>query len=128
MIQKRLKDDLAKLLNSPMVASLTKRLDFYEARVQQVLRELDLRSQEARRKSRKQVEKFAGQLGKARVEVEKRVGEVLEREAKKLNNRAMDLVTYLKAVALTEDDKIKPEVKSTTKKRPSNKSARRKNR
>lgn len=102
MLESLLKADLKKIANSALVSNLSKQFNSYENRVRKFVTEFDLKSREARTRSRKQIDQFADQLQKTRKEVEKRVTKVIEKEGKRLNGRATVLFNYLKSVAKNE--------------------------
>jgi len=102
MLQDILKADLKKIANSTVVSNLSKQFNQYEHRVKKFVNEFDLRSREARDRSRQQIDQFTTQLQKTRKQVEKRVTQVIEKEGKRLNGRATELFNYLKSVAKSE--------------------------
>ena len=107
MLQEILKADLKKIANSTVVSNLSKQFNQYEHRVKKFVNEFDLRSREARDRSRQQIDQFTNQLQKTRKQVEKRVTQVIEKEGKRLNGRATELFNYLKSVAKNEKIALK---------------------
>lgn len=102
MFQERLMADIKKFVNSPFAKSLSKQFVTYEGKVKKLMHEFDIKSQPARVRGRKQIDKFTKQLRKTRTEIEKKVSSLVNREVQDLNGRITDLVRYLKAVALKE--------------------------
>lgn len=99
---KKLKMDLSFLSKSPLVKQVSHQWTGYEDKVKEFVSELNLKSRDAREKSKQQLDKFATQLKSARVEVEKRVHDILDQEAKVLNKGFTELVTYLKSLSKQE--------------------------
>lgn len=95
MIQDKLKADLKRLVDSYWPN--------YESRLKKIVEDLDVQSKKAREISRKQLDYFSKQLKVTRAEIEKRVSDVVQKEAKKLNDRALDLIEYLKKVSASEE-------------------------
>lgn len=116
MLQEILKADLKKIANSTVVSNLSKQFNQYEHRVKKFVNEFDLRSREARDRSRQQIDQFTNQLQKTRKQVEKRVTQVIEKEGKRLNGRATELFNYLKSVAKNEKIALKAAATSAQKK------------
>jgi hypothetical protein len=98
--------DIKGLLKSQWVSGLSKHLNAYEKKVKELVHELDLKSRDARDKSRKQLDQFTLQLKKTRTEVEKKVLTIVNQESHRLNKGLSELVTYLKSVAKSEAGKI----------------------
>ena len=88
---------------SPIFANLSKQLGSYEGRLKDWVKQLDLKSQTARTKSRQRLNEFTVQLRKTSVQLEKRVNKIWIAEAKRLNIRLADLVVYLKSLATQEN-------------------------
>ena len=100
--------DLKGLLNSRLLKSewfggLSKQLTDYEKKVKTVVHELDLKSRDARVKSRKQLDQFASQVRKTKVELEKTVVALVNKEAQKLTKGFNELVGYLKVLSQREE-------------------------
>ena len=98
-----LRVDLKKLSKLPVLNHFSDQLTGYESRLKGIVKDLDLRSKGAREKSRRKLDKFAGQIRKTRSEVEKQVIKIVNREGKKLNNGLTHILEYLRSVAVTED-------------------------
>mgnify|MGYP003395825186 FL=1 len=81
-----LKVDLKKLKGLPVLNHFSEQLDGYENRLKGIVRDLDLRSKDARLKSRKKLDAFTGQLKRTRTDMEKQVLKIVTREGKKINN------------------------------------------
>ena len=102
MGQNNLMVDLKGFLQSEFVTGISKQLNAYEKKVKVLVKDLNLKSQEARDKSRLQLDNFAEQIKKTTNEVEKKVVTVVNQEVHRLNKGFNELVTYLKSVALQE--------------------------
>ncbi len=119
MLQGKWKADIKKLTNSPLVGNLTKQFNVYEDRVRRFVRDIDLRSREARVTSKKRIDIFTSQLKERRFEVEKKVTRLLNDEGKRLNGRVNELVGYLKSLAQLEKEASK---KGTSSRKKANRS------
>jgi len=116
MLQDILKADIKKIANSQIVTGISKQFNEYEGRVRKLVQEFDLKSREARQRSRRQIDQFTNQLQKTRKQVERRVTDVIEKEGKILNGRATVLFKYLKSVANSEKLSQKAAASSAPKK------------
>lgn len=101
-MQTKLKLDLKRLANSALATNLSRHLKDYEAKVKKVVHGFDLKSRDARAKSKKQLDQFAVQLKKTRGQIEKKVVTLAQEEGERLNKRVVELVNYLKSVAGNE--------------------------
>lgn len=101
-VQSRIRSDLKRWASSDFVRGLSRQFSDYEVRVKEVVRDFDLRSRDAREKSRDQIEKFAKQLKKTRAKVEGQVNTLLSTEGHKLNGRVRQVFNYLKTIAQNE--------------------------
>lgn len=119
MLQTRLKTDLKRLTNSPVVGNLSKQFSAYEEKVRRFVRDFDLKSREARDTGRRRLDEFTTQLRHRRGEVEKKMTRLLNEEGKRLNQRVGELVNYLKSLA--KNEKLKVKGKSTAPKRKASK-------
>lgn len=81
---------------------VTQNWDGYEKKVREAVRQLDLKSQQARKASESRLKEVSQQIQKTRGDVERRVKGLLEDEAKKLNVRLRDIYSYLVKVAQKE--------------------------
>ncbi len=104
------------LRNSDWLQGVSKQWTGYEKRLKSVVQDLDLKSRDARDKSRKQLDAFAHQLQKTRVDVEKKVTHLINYEAGRINQGFNELVTYLKSLSLNEK-LAKPVSKKSSKSR-----------
>ncbi len=114
------------LRNSDFLHGISKQWTSYEKRVKSLVKDLDLKSRDARDKSRKQLDVFANQLQKTKVDVEKKVVSLVNYEAGRLNQGFNELVTYLKSLSTNEKlakpaTKGKSKAKSPAKRAPSSK-------
>jgi hypothetical protein len=107
-VNQKLTEDLKKLANSQVVEPLTKQLNVYEKKAKDLVKEFDLRSREARDKSKARLDEFFVQLKKTRTEVEAKVRTVFEEESKRLNTRVNDLLESLRTVAQVDTPKAAP--------------------
>ena len=92
MTTNKLTKDLRKLANSQVFVPLTKQLNAYEKKARGLVKEFDLRSREARDKSKARLDDFLVQLKKTRTEVESKVRSLFEEESKRINTRVNDLL------------------------------------
>jgi hypothetical protein len=115
MVKEKLNLDLKKLSKSHLLENLSQHLNGYEKRVRSLVRDFDLRSRDAREKSREQLDRFADRLREARGNVETKVAAVLNQEGQRLNKGVQELLNYLKTASKSE--KLSPKVVSP-KKRP----------
>jgi hypothetical protein len=104
--------DIKGLLKSQWVSGLSKHLNTYEKKVKELVHELDLKSRDARDKSRKQLDQFTQQLRKTRTDVERKVLTIVNQESQRLNKGLAELVVYLRSVAQNETGKIEVVAKS----------------
>ena len=114
-MQNKLKSDLKRLAGSPLVGGLSKQFNVYEDKVKKIVHDFDLKSREARKTSRKQIEKFTVQLKKTRSGVEKKVSALLNEEGKRLNKAVLEMFNYLKSMA--KNEKLTQKGKSSSKKK-----------
>lgn len=98
----KLKIDLKQLFTSQQVENLSKHLTTYEKRVKELVKELDLKSRDARDKSKERLAHFTSQVRKTSTDIEKNVKDLLNQEGKVLNQKVTELVTYLKSLASNE--------------------------
>jgi hypothetical protein len=117
----KFKVDLKQWMNSPQVENLSKHLTDYEKRVKELVKELNLKSRDAREKGKVQLDRFTTQVQKTRTDVEKNVKTLLQQEGKVLNQKLNELVTYLKGLAANEKKAAAP-VAETGKKKSAPKS------
>ncbi|MSP18921.1 MAG: hypothetical protein EXR74_05060 [Bdellovibrionales bacterium] len=101
-LRSNLKVDFSKWANHPSINSLTRQITTYEKRVSSLVKGFDIKGREARKRSRKQLDKVLVQLKQTRANVEKRVSQLVSLEGKKLNKRVNELVSYLKVVSRKE--------------------------
>ena len=101
----QLKLDFNKLANNPKLTHFTQQLNGYENRVASFVKDFDIKSREARERSRHQLDKFLRQIKRTRSEVEKKVATLVNQEGKKLNKRINELFSYLKTLAQKEKAK-----------------------
>lgn len=103
--------------------NITSHLGTYEKRVRAMVKDLDLKSRDARSKSREQLDRFASQLKTTRTQLEKRVVTLVNFEADRLNKGLNELVGYLKTLSKQEQSarnaKSRSAKKSTGKKKTS---------
>lgn len=98
-VANKLTSDLKKLANSHWVLPLTKQLNTYEVKAKALVKEFDLKSRDARDKSKARLDEILGQLKKTRGEVETKVRTVFEEESKRLNARVTELFGTLRTLA-----------------------------
>jgi hypothetical protein len=112
----KFKVDLKKLMNKPQVENLSKHLTEYDHKVKELVKELNLKSRDAREKGKVQLDRFTAQVQKTRTDVEKNVKTLLQQEGKVLNQKVNELVTYLKGLAANEKKAAAAPVETTKKK------------
>ncbi len=99
-------------------------LGTYEKRVKALVKDLDLKSRDARSKSREQLDRFTTQIKSTRNQLEKRVVTLVNYEADRLNKGLNELVGYLKTLSKQEQSvKTRSAKKSTGKKKASSSSS-----
>lgn len=101
-LRSNIKVDFSKWANHPSINQLTRQITTYEKRVSSLVKGFDLKGREARKRSRKQLDKVLVQLKQTRANVEKKVTQLVNVEGKKLNKRVNELVSYLKVVSRKE--------------------------
>lgn len=121
-----LQKEIQKVANSKFLKEFSKQLNGYEKRVKEVVRDFNLRSQEARKKSKKQMDQFTKRLNKTRKDVEKTLKSLINEESRLLNKSFNELVSHLKD--LSEQDEKAAAKASAPKKRAKKKTAPKKKR
>lgn len=106
--------DIKGLLDSRWVQGVSKQVNTYEKKVKGLVKDLDLKTRDAREKSQKQLDRFTVQIKKTRGQLEARVVEVVNQEAARLNKGFVELVTYLKSLANNETLKTATRAQSTS--------------
>jgi len=101
-VQSKIKSDLKRWANSDFVRNLSRHFSDYEVRVKEVVRDFDLRSRDAREKSRQQIDKIAEQIKRTRSKVEEKVSTILNSEGQRLNGRVKQVFNYIRAIAQSE--------------------------
>ena len=101
-LRSNLKVDFIKWANHPSINSLTRQITTYEKRVSSLVKGFDVKGREARKRSRKQLDKVLVQLKQTRANVEKKITQLVSLEGKKINKRVNELVGYLKVVSRKE--------------------------
>lgn len=132
-LRSRLKADLNKLAAQlplgdkgidGIVGNVSKQLSQYEGKVKKFVADLDLKSREAKQKSRKQIEDLITHIRDTRDSMEEKISQVVVTEGQKLNDRVSELLGYLVRAAAKTQAKATPKKKSPTKKRTSTKARR----
>lgn len=95
-------NQLTKGISEGLGHGLSDYLGTYEKKVRKIVKELDLKSRDARKKSGEQLDRFTNQLKSTRGEFEKRVVTLVNHEAERLNKGFNDLVSYLKTLSKQE--------------------------
>lgn len=124
MTRKNLKIDLKRFSKSEWIGGFTKQLNSYEKKVTRFVNDLDLKTREARERSKKHLDRFADHVQKTRDKVEKKIVSLLNQEAKRLNQKIAELFNYLKPIAKDEKLSVKPVSKKVSKKRTAAKATR----
>jgi len=119
VVTHKLTEDLKKLANSQVVVPLTKQLNAYEKKARGLVKEFDLRTQDAREKGKARFDELLVQLKKTRSDVETKVRALVEEESKRLNGRIAELFETLRSVAQTEAPvrEAAPKAAKTTRKK-----------
>lgn len=94
--------DFKEVLKSPWVNRVSKQVATYEKRLRVLVNDLDLKSREAREKSKQRLDEFQTQVKRTRSDVEKRVVTLVNEEAVRLNKHFADVLSYLKSLANRE--------------------------
>lgn len=97
-----IRDEFQKFLKSNVVGDISKTLNSYEKKAKQLVGKFNLKSQQTRAKSKKQLEQFSKQLQRTRNEVEKTVRKLLDSEAKILTQGYSELIAQIKSLAEAE--------------------------
>jgi hypothetical protein len=105
-IRSNLKVDFSKWSKHPAIHQLTQQISNYEKKVSTLVKDFDLKSKEARERSRKQLDKVLVQLKETRSKVEKKVTDLVNMEGEKLNKRVNELVTYMNQIARKESQSM----------------------
>lgn len=105
-LRSNIKVDFSKWSKHPAINQLTEQLNTYEKRVSTLVKNFDLKSRDARERSRQQLDKVLGQLKQTRAKVETKVTRLVNQEGKKLNKKVNDLMIYLNAVARKEKQAV----------------------
>jgi len=101
-VRSSLKVDFSKWAKHPAISQLTQQISSYEKRISHLVKDFDLKGREARERSRKQLNEVLGQLKRTRSKVEKKVTDLVQVEAKRLNKRVSDLMAYISKISKQE--------------------------
>jgi len=99
------------------------KLSDYEKKLRLFAKEVDLKSQEARKLGKKEFDKFTKQVLKKREELEDKVQSVVEAERKKINARINDFLNRLLSASQAPKKPAKRKSKKSAAKRPLKKAA-----
>lgn len=102
MAHSKLKEQLTLIRESQLGKSITRQLSGYENTLSSMVKDFETRGRDARDKSWKRIQALGKDLNRRRGSLENTVGKLLNEEAKRLNRRVSDLLTYLKSVANSE--------------------------
>jgi len=108
--------ELKRLSNAQAIKQFSKQMMDYEKRVRTLMKDFNLRGQEARKNGKVQIDEFVRQLKKNRVRVEKKVLTVINQEAKNVNKRCQKLLNNLKNLAEKEQQPRKKQTSTTKRK------------
>lgn len=111
---------------SSMLGRFSDQLNGYEKRVRGIVKEIDVKSRDAREKSAQRLDRFAQHVKKTRNNVEKRVVSLVNTEGKRLNKRVNELVDYLRGISVAETKTASKVKKATSARKPSRKAGTRK--
>lgn len=96
----RFPSDLKKISSHRIVKDFGKQLNTYESRVRDLVKELNVSGGQARKRSRKQVDRVSKLVKKARKDVEKKVVDLVNKETRIINkllkSRVNELVKTLR--------------------------------
>jgi peptidoglycan hydrolase CwlO-like protein len=101
-IRSNLKVDFSKWAKHPAISQLTQQVSTYEKRISDLVKDFDLKGREARERSRKQLNQVLGQLKHTRAKLEKKVTQLVQVEALRLNKRVTHLMAYVSKVSKQE--------------------------
>jgi hypothetical protein len=101
-MQGKLKEELRRLASSQLVGKISRQLNEYERSLKKLAKEFEVKSRDARKKSRTHLDGFASQLKRTRGDVEKKVVTLLNHEGKRLNEGVGQVFNYLKTMAKNE--------------------------
>lgn len=118
MVAPKLRSDLKKLAQIKSIDQLKKQLVGYEKRVLEIVRDVDLKGREARRKGEQKINQFAEQLRRQSTGIEKQVRVLVAKERERLNEGIFELVTQLRKLSGSETVPVSAPVKKTTAKPP----------
>lgn len=107
--------DLLKRFNLNEWKKWVDTIHVYEQKVQDVVKDLDARGKEARKKGEKQLDKWMAQLKVSRDTVEKKISTLVESERTKLTKAFNELVKNVKKAETAVKAKTKPAAKAATK-------------
>ena len=115
-----IKTDLKKISNHlpdgahTILNQVSKQLNDYESRVKTFVQDMDLKSRDARVRSRKHLDQLVTQIRKTRINLESRISEVVNSEGKRLNEKVNEVLKRLVLTAKAEK-KAKTASRSKTK-------------
>jgi hypothetical protein len=104
-----------------LLGHFTQQLNSYEIKVKNLVKDFDLKSREARKKSEERLEKFLSQVKKTRKELEKTVVDLVHDERKVLNAKIDNLLSFLHKMKKAETTtspaaKARPRTQKTARK------------
>ncbi len=102
MVAPKIRADLKKLAQIQSIDQLKRQLVGYEKRVLAMVRGVDLKGREARRKGEEKIAKLAEQLRKQSTGIEKQVRDLVVKERGRLNDGVLDLIAQLRKLSGTE--------------------------
>ena len=107
--------DLLKRFNLNEWKKWVETVHVYEQKVQDVVKDFDLRGKEARKKGEKQLDKWMSQLKTSRTTLEKKISTLVNTEGAKLSKAFNELVKNVKKAETVVKAKAKPMAKTASK-------------
>ena len=104
-------NDLKKFVGDDFTKNLKTTFNTYEKKVQDIVKDIDVKGKEAKKKGEVQIDKWVKQLKKSRTEIEKRVSVLVNDEAKKLSKSFGEVVKNLRGISAAEMSATKPAAK-----------------
>lgn len=98
MVTEKVKSELKRFLNTKQVEDLSKQFGTYEKRVREAVKQFDVKGREAKAKGQEQLDKFAAQVKRTSLELEKHFKSLVNQEGKVLNKGLNELFAYFKTL------------------------------
>ncbi len=95
-------NDLKKFVGDDFTKNLKTTFTTYEKKVQELVKDLDVKGKEAKKKGEVQIDKWVKQLKRSRTDIEKRVTLLVNTEADKLSKQLGEVVKNLRGISAAE--------------------------